>query len=213
MTLQNRADPTGQLFANPSRGMFTGNRGTIHDPSTKTLTGRGWTTKAWIICDCGFKGRKRQVFGHNRQTGGAGWTNLFFLDEVTALAAGHRPCFECRRAKAKEYADCFARAFGLAGVKAADMDARLHNERWLSRKGKGIAATAVEASPEGVVFQAGEQFLVRRSGRWLTWNFGGYSVEASSAPLGGDEALRVTPAATVGVLAAGYQPVWHASSD
>ncbi len=115
----------------PSRraDIFTGNRGSIHDPETKTLLKRRWTTKAWIICDCGFKGRKREVFGRNTRSGGAGWTNLFFLDEVTALAAGHRPCFECRREKAKEFADCFGRAFGIAKPKVADMDDRLHAER------------------------------------------------------------------------------------
>ena len=86
--------------------LFTGNRGIIHDPATKTLLRKRWTTKAWIICSCEYKGVRREPMGRNGPNGKAGWTELFFLDEVTALAAGHRPCFTCRRERAKEFAAC-----------------------------------------------------------------------------------------------------------
>ncbi|MCO5160349.1 MAG: hypothetical protein M9939_04390 [Mesorhizobium sp.] len=132
MPLQNRVDPFGEIQAVAARGMFTGNRGLIHDPVTKTLLKRRWTTKAWIICECEFRGRKREVMGRNAPSGGAGWTELFFLDEVTALAAGHRPCFYCRRERAVEFARCFAARQGRETISAPEMDAVLHRERWAS---------------------------------------------------------------------------------
>ena len=132
MPLQNRVDPFGQIHAVAARGLFTGNRGVIHDPATRTLLKRRWTTKAWIICACDFRGRKRDVMGRNAPSGNAGWTELFFLDEVTALAAGHRPCFYCRREQAEAFADCFGKAQGIARPKVAEMDAVLHRERLAS---------------------------------------------------------------------------------
>ena len=101
MPLQNRVDPFGDIHAVDARGMFTGNRGIIHDPATKTLLRKRWATKAWIICSCEYKGVRREPMGRNSPNGNAGWTELFFLDEVTALAAGHRPCFTCRRERAR----------------------------------------------------------------------------------------------------------------
>ncbi len=215
MPLQNRADPTGKLHANASRGLFTGNRGVIHDPATNRLTGRGWTTTAWIICDCGFQNRKREVFGRNARkgrvlTGGAGWTNIFFLDEVTALAAGHRPCFECRRDKAKEFADCFGKAFGIARPKAAEIDARLHAERWLSGARENTKIDTSTA-PDGTFFQSGGGFVVKRDGKLLAWSFDGYSETAASS-LAGPPLALITPSVTIAILAAGYQPVWHAGA-
>src|SRR6476620_12262288 len=85
--LQNRVTPFGDVVAIAQRGLFIGNRGIIHDPATKTLLGRRWTTKAWLVCVLDYKGRRRELMG------GRSWTELFFLDEAVALAAGHRPCF------------------------------------------------------------------------------------------------------------------------
>ncbi len=133
MPLQNRVDPFGEIHAVAARGMFTGNRGVIHDPATKTLLSRRWTTRAWIICACDFRGRRREVMGRNAPSGKAGWTELFFLDEVTALAAGHRPCFYCRRERALEFARCFAAGQGRPAISAPEMDAVLHRERRASR--------------------------------------------------------------------------------
>jgi len=90
MALQNRVTPFGDIAAIPQRGMFTGNRGIIHDPATRTLLKRRWASKAWLTCVCEFKGRHREVMARRS------WTELFFLDEAVALAAGHRPCFFCR---------------------------------------------------------------------------------------------------------------------
>src|SRR5262249_27346603 len=97
MPLQNRVTPTGEIIATPHRGMFVGNRGIIHDPSTKTLLRRRWSTPMWLTCVLEFRGRRREVMAKRS------WTELFFLDEATALAAGHRPCFFCRREEAKRF--------------------------------------------------------------------------------------------------------------
>ena len=91
MPLQNRVDPFGAIHAVETRGLFTGNRGVIHDPATRTLLRRRWSTKAWIICACEYKGKRRTVMGRNTRSGNPVWTDVFFPDEVTALAAGHRP--------------------------------------------------------------------------------------------------------------------------
>src|SRR5437763_15936102 len=91
MALQNRVTPFGHIVAISQRGMFTGNRGIIHDPATRTLLKRRWASKAWLTCVCEFKGRHRDMMGRRS------WTELFFLDEAVALAAGHPPCFLCRR--------------------------------------------------------------------------------------------------------------------
>ena len=104
--LQNRVTPFGDVVAIAQRGLFIGNRGIIHDPATKTLLGRRWTTKAWLVCVLDYKGRHREVMG------GRSWTELFFLDEAVALAAGHRPCFFCRRAAAEAFRTAWGKAKG-----------------------------------------------------------------------------------------------------
>ncbi len=98
MPLQNRVDPFGELFADSSRGQLFGNRGGRFHTDDRTLTQRRWVSRTWICCVLEFKGRQRDVWGRY-------YTELFFLDEVTALAAGHRPCFECRRKDAAAFAE------------------------------------------------------------------------------------------------------------
>ena len=104
-------------------GLFTGNRGIIHDPATKTLLTRRWASKAWLTCVCEFRGRRREVMG------GRSWTELFFLDEATAFAAGHRPCFFCRRDDANRFRAAWEEGNGVTDVRARDIDAVLHRER------------------------------------------------------------------------------------
>src|SRR6266699_5471208 len=123
MPLQNRVTPFGDILAISQRGMFTGNRGIIHDPATKTLLKKRWASKAWLVCTCDYKGRRRMVMG------GRSWTELFFLDEAVALAAGHRPCFLCRRAAAGAFRAAWAAAVGTKAPSAANLDAVLHQER------------------------------------------------------------------------------------
>lgn len=214
MPLRNRVDPFGEIHSVSDRGMFTGNRGIIHDPATKTLLKRRWSTKAWIICECQFQGRRREVMGaHNNPRGGAGWTELFFLDEVTALAAGHRPCFYCRRAAATDFIARFGRAFDIADPKAPELDRRLHGERLAS------GGSAVEVSPnmfdrlpDGAMLFQGERPLAKRNGVLRAWTFGGWSDACDFDELPMREIRLITPPTSVAVLKAGYRPVWHPSA-
>ena len=101
MPLQNRVSPFGELFATPARGTLMGNRGGRLHVAQRKLGARRWSSRQWICCVLDFKNRHRKVWGDS-------YTELFFLDEVTALAAGHRPCFECRRKDAETFAALFA---------------------------------------------------------------------------------------------------------
>ena len=110
MPLQNRVTPTGDIIATAHRGLFTGNRGIIHDPATKTLLKKRWSSPAWITCVCEFRGWRRKVMG------GRSWTELFFLDEATAFAAGHRPCFFCRRDDANRFRAAWEEGNGVESI-------------------------------------------------------------------------------------------------
>src|SRR5437762_8480121 len=123
MPLHNRVTPFGDIVAIPQKGMFTGNRRIIHDPATRTLLKRRWATKAWLTCVCEFKGRRRDVMTRRS------WTELFFLDEAVALAAGHRPCFFCRREAAEAFRSTWAVGRAVKLRPAPEMDAVLHSER------------------------------------------------------------------------------------
>ena len=207
MPLQNRVDPLGEIHAHPARGMFTGNRGVIHDPDARSLLARRWTTKAWLVCICDFKGRRRDVMGRNTRSGNAGWTELFFLDEVTALAAGHRPCFYCRRTDAEAFGRAFALGQGRTKLGAPAMDAILHDERTASagRMERGDIA----ALPDGAMLRIGGQVYALRDGSALPWSFAGYGNPVSTRALVAGDAEFVTPQATRRALAAGYRPAWH----
>jgi len=214
MPLQNRVDPFGAIHAVEARGLFTGNRGVIHDPATKTLLSRRWTTKAWIVCECEFRGRRRDVMGRNARSGNAGWTELFFLDEVTALAAGHRPCFYCRRERAKEFAECYADAFGIAGSKATEIDARLHSERLAS--GGRLAAVQqaeIKSLTDGTMVAAGRRAFAIHRGKLREWGFDGWSKGSIELTDLGPDIRLLTPPATVAVLRSGFRPIWHPSID
>ena len=162
--LQNRVTPLGDIIATPHRGMFTGNRGIIHDPRTKTLT-RRWASRAWLTCVCEFRGRRRQVMG------GRSWTELFFLDEATALAAGHRPCFFCRRDDANRFRAAWEEGNGVRRVLARDIDAVLHRERLSGAKKRMHALPmSLQELPDGAMLQEGaESYLVLQS-RALKWS-------------------------------------------
>ncbi|MBZ9674431.1 hypothetical protein [Mesorhizobium sp. ES1-1] len=217
MPLRNRVDPFGVIHAVPERGLFTGNRGIIHDPETKTLLRKRWTLIAWIICVCAFRSVRREPMGRNRKSydqpdGKAGWTELFFLDEVTALAAGHRPCFFCRRDRASDFVCRFGEAFGIAEPRVPQVDKRLHKER-LASGGKPPALTMEELAglPDGVMFAAGGNAFALRAGKARPWSFAGYGPPVDMGRLDGHGISLLTPATTLAVLRHGFQPVWHPS--
>lgn len=207
--MQNRVDPTGQIHDVPARGLFTGNRGIIHDPDTKTLTGRRWTTKAWICCALDWKGRRREVMGRNAPGGGAGWTELFFLDEVTALSAGHRPCFTCRREAAARFLGCLEGDFG-ARPRAADVDIRLHSERLATgARAKPISLIDLPGLPDGTMIASGNVAYALRERRALPWSFEGYGAPVALSDLARAPLALITPPTIVKALRAGYRPVWR----
>jgi hypothetical protein len=203
MPLQNRVTPTGDIIATLHRGMFTGNRGIIHDPATKTLT-RRWASPAWLTCVCEFRGRRRDVMG------GRSWTELFFLDEATSFAAGHRPCFFCRRADALRFRAAWEKGNGVTGILAPDMDAVLHRERLEGRKKRlHPLPVALKQLPDGAMIQEGvESYLIAR-GRMLLWSPAGYR-EAKHAI---KDAALLTPPSTLRALMAGYKPLLHPSAE
>jgi hypothetical protein len=204
MPLQNRVTPQGDIVATPHRGLFTGNRGIIHDPATKTLLRKRWSSKAWITCVCEFRGRRRDVMA------GRSWTELFFLDEATAFAAGHRPCFFCRRADALRFRAAWEKGNGVTGVLAPDMDAVLHRERLDGRKKREHPLLmAPKQLPDGAMIQQGaESYLVAR-GRALMWSPGGYR----EAKLEVKAATLLTPPSALRALMAGYKPLLHPSAE
>lgn len=214
MPLQNRVDPFGAIHAVPERGLFTGNRGIIHDPATKTLLKKRWTLPAWIICTCDFRNVRREPMGRNRkgapgQPDKAGWTELFFLDEVTALSAGHRPCFYCRRERATDFLRRFGTAFGIERPRAPMLDKRLHKQR-LASGGKPPALDAQELSalPDGTMVAEGSTAYALRGAAALRWSFAGYGERLDFSALHGRPLRLLTPPTTVGILRAGYRPAW-----
>src|SRR5438094_9832709 len=155
MPLQNRVTPCGDIVAIAQKGMFTGNRGIIPDPATRTLLKRRWTTKAWLTCLCEFKGHHREVMARRS------WTELFFLDEAVALAAGHRPCFFCRREAAEAFRNAWALARAVKVSRAAEKDAVLHAQR-LDQGRKRLHASPGPADelPDGSVIAAADDAYV-----------------------------------------------------
>ncbi len=206
MPLQNRVTPFGEIIAVSDRGLFTGNRGILHDPATRTL-GRRWASKSWLTCLFAFKGRRRTVMAPGR------WTELFFLDEATALAAGHRPCFECRRKDAEAFRAAWATGNGSFAPKVAEMDAMLHGERLSGREKRMHPLDGpIPTLPDGVMIGVGESsFLVialviaECVRRWTPSAYVAVAVEPGSAML-------LTSPSILRTLAAGYRPRLHPSA-
>ncbi|MEW6768641.1 MAG: hypothetical protein AB1342_11485 [Pseudomonadota bacterium] len=199
MPLQNRVTPFGEIVATAHRGHFIGNRGIIHDPDTRTLLNRRWSSKAWITCVCEFRGRRRKVMSTRS------WTELFFCDEATSFAAGHRPCFYCRRADAVRFRDAWAKGNRVSGVSARSIDDVLHAER-LDRRAKRLhpLRTPVLRLPDGAMVAEGDRgYLIREGQAWL-WSFAGY--KRSSTDL--QNAKLLTPPSTLRAFRAGYRPVF-----
>ena len=190
-------------MAAPARGTLFGNRGGRFHTDAKTLRARRWVSRRWICCVLDFKGRQRDVWGRF-------YTELFFLDEPTALAAGHRPCFECRRKDAEAFAEFWRAARGLGARPSADrMDDMLHDER-LDGRAKRLHRRAIDALPDGAFIALdGEPFCVRGD-VLLHWTPQGY--DARTTRPRGRIVDVLTPPAILAVLSAGYAPRWHAGA-
>jgi hypothetical protein len=199
MPLTNRVSPFGELIQDVARGTLMGNRGRIHKKD-QTLNASKFAHTHWICCVLEFKDRHRKVWGDS-------YTELFFLDEVTALAAGHRPCFECRRKDAEKFAALFSGRAKRASAPA--MDVVLHAER-LDGKAKRLHRRKLDTLPDGAMIALeGEAFAVRGQ-HLLRWSLQGYAA-SQPRPRGVDVDV-LTPPSILKVLAAGFSPRWHPSA-
>jgi hypothetical protein len=195
VALQNRVTPYGTLVAVPARGTLFGNRGCLHDDAGRIVR---WAAGArWIACELSFKGRRRSPLVQPGR-----YTGLFFLDEATALAAGHRPCVECRRADFVRFADAFG------GRRASEVDAALAAER-PTRAGPRRWPAAFADLPDATMVEVdGSPHLVLR-GAVRPWSPEGYG---APVPTEGNTVLSVvTPPSIVRALSGGYAPRLHPS--
>ena len=209
MPRTNRVTPFGEIVATPERGTMMGNRGILHDAEGRIR--RPWQVNRWLLCVLEFRGRHRMVMAPNR------YTELFFLDEATGLAAGHRPCAECRRSRFLAFREAWSagnrRIMGSDPIRAGMMDARLHAERTLPDRSKRTFTADIDELPDGVFVKLGGPdggaCLIWR-GTLLAWSPGGYTGRRT-CPRG--EAVTVlTPRSTVAAIRAGYGPEVHPSA-
>jgi len=200
MPLQNRVDPEGNIISTSARGAWIGNRGVIHNDQKQIV--RPFKLKAWIACALQFKGRHRVVMTPNR------WTELFFLDEATAFAAGHRPCFECRRDDANRFKAAWLKGnpgygFGLK-TPIGKIDDIIHSERITADRSKVTFEEDPKKLPDGTfILFDNNRYLIYQHKMYLWTPFGyenGIDIPAKS------KIRALTPASIVNAFAAGYMP-------
>jgi hypothetical protein len=202
MPLQNRVDPFGNLFRTPARGTMIGNRGGVLHNSEREIV-RNYKSRRWITCVLEFKGRRRTVMSERR------YTELFFLDEAVAFAAGHRPCAECRRERFNAFKEAWQRARGLDNLPFADeMDMELHPARIDSRK-KVTYEAAMDALPDGCFVEIDSRPYLVWGDALLLWTPHGYA--RHRARPADAIATVLTPEPIVGCIRHGYTPEIHNS--
>jgi methylphosphotriester-DNA--protein-cysteine methyltransferase len=207
---QNRVTPAGDVIATPERGTFFGNRGVLHDDQGRIR--RAWQLKRWLICVLEYKGRRRAVMTPGR------YTELFFLDEATALAAGHRPCAECRRERFNAFCAAWrsgnARIIGSQKPTAPIIDDRLHAERLSADGSKRSFLADLDRLPSGVLIrrkEGGEENYLLWGDRLFCWSSGGYLAPRLRPKR--EKVCVLTPKSTVAAIRAGYVPEIHPSAN
>ncbi len=206
MPLRNRVDPCGEIFRSPARGTFMGNRGgPLHNEAREIV--RPFKSQRWITCLLEFKGRRRSVMSLGR------YTELFFLDEAVSLAAGHRPCAECRRERFNAFREAWKRSRGLVlsqSLLADEMDAELHRSR-IDRQGKKVTYDALlDSLPNGCFVRIdGSSYLLWKAAL-LLWTPEGYTKKGHRA--NGSKVTVLTPEPIVQCIRQGYTPEIHISS-
>jgi hypothetical protein len=203
MPLQNRVDPFGELFRTSARGTMMGNRGgALHNSDREII--RRFKSRRWITCVLQFRGRHRIVMSERR------YTELFFLDEAVAFAAGHRPCAECRRERFNAFRHSWRRSSGQDHLPMADeMDLELHPARIDRQRRKVTYEAALDSLPDGCFVRIdGRGYLVWNSGL-LLWTPDGYT--RIEGRVGDRMATVLTPEPIVGCLRYGYTPEIHDS--
>lgn len=201
MPLQNRVTPFSEPTAVPERGMFMGNRGVLHDEERRIV--RFAQGRRWIICLTDFKDRRRPLMVPGN------YTELFFMDEATALAAGHRPCHECRRADALRFRDAWAEATGNdRSIGLTELDRHLHEDRLASRGEMRRWTAEAAVLPDGAMVAINDAAFLVQGGALRPWSPAGYG-----APRPMPASVEVlTPRSIVGAIGAGYAPALHPSA-
>jgi len=205
MSLQNRVTPLGEIIANPARGTLMGNRGCLHDGQQRVV--RAATRDAWITCRQDWKGIRRQLMAPGN------YTELFFLDEATALAAGHRPCGECRGEQLRGFQGAWAA--GVAGVPGTrtlvgDIDTVLKSERRIVSGQRITYRSMLGELPDGAMIVRSGLPLLKWQGHLHRWSPARYTGSEVIDP--GSYADVLTPPSIVRVLQAGYVPGVHSSA-
>ena len=201
MPLQNRVTPLGEIIATSARGTFMGNRGILHDDSKRLI--RNTRNTMWLICLLEFKGRRRPLM-----TPGT-YTELFFLDEAVALAAGHRPCGECRRKRYRAYIDAVNVDSATPIKGAKDLDRQLNASRKAPRVNTEIATL-----PDGVFVSIGDNdFRLILNGALHRWSPEGYTDSIAISDAVVTEATVLTPALSIAALRHGYPLDVHPSAN
>ncbi|MBO9565609.1 MAG: hypothetical protein J7621_22735 [Niastella sp.] len=197
--LQNRVDPLGNLIRASARGAWMGNRGVLHNEQQEIV--RPFKLQAWIICKLEFKGRKRPIMKPNH------WTELFFLDEATAFAAGHRPCFECRREAATHFKSSWIKGNPLykfnMKTPIGEIDKILHKERRDGRGEKRTFKSNAANLPDGTFVTVDKMPYLLKEKQLFLWTPSGYKqhMAITAATL-----TVLTPRSVVEAFRAGYKP-------
>jgi hypothetical protein len=208
LNLQNRVDPWGKLHAVPNRGALMGNRGILHDDGNKIV--RQWAHKAWVTCLLEFNDIKRP-----KPFSAGNYSELFFLDEATAFAAGHRPCAHCQRARHREFKEAWLRANVSEELRTSTLmpavDRALHAERCIPGGSKVTFDAPLVELPRGVMFEHEDvAYLVGAAG-YLPWSFEGYGAAKTIGPTAVVKVL--TPQSVIGAFEEGFMPVFHQSAN
>lgn len=200
MTLQNRVLPTGEIVAIPARGTLMGNRGILHDDAQR-LTPRRWQHHAWVTCLLRYKNWHRDVMQPRN------YTELFFLDEPTALATGHRPCGLCRPGDYRHFKTCFNTAHATRTI--AEIDRLMQRDRITRTRTQIRHSAPLPGLPDGTMILHDKAPHLVWDGQLMRYTPEGY-IASCARPHG--ETTVLTPAATVAALAAGYRATPHASA-
>jgi hypothetical protein len=196
---RNRVTPFGEVIETPARGLLYGNRGVLHDDDGRIV--RDWGVRRWIACVLEFKGRRRPLLRPGR------FTELFFLDEATALAAGHRPCAECRRADFNHFREAWAATHPGASLRVDDVDRVLQAERVGPDRRKRLHDARLGDLPDGSMVADDDGAWLVTGDALLRWTPAGYDERRPARPSARVRAL--TPPSIVDVIRAGYAPMLH----
>jgi hypothetical protein len=186
------------------RGNWVGNRGVLINDRREVV--RPFRLQRWITCSLQFKDRHREVFTPRR------WTELFFLDEATAMSAGHRPCAECRRERYNAYKSAWlASVKNRSNISAVEMDSILNSDRLLPNAEKRTFPAKLSSLPPGTFFEYENAAILIWNDQLWRWSFSGY---VPARPLGPPTLVEVlTPSSTLNVLSEGYIPQVHESAN